>query len=101
MPSILKVHKGKLGPLNIISLKRQINTPVCKKRPSSLILDLLLKMCILAAGLHCSFFCGWVCWARQPSGWYAEPLIGLDLIGLDLIVLVLIGLDLKDLVLIG
>ena len=35
------------------------------------------------------------------TGWYAEPLIGLDLIGLDLIVSVLIGLDLIGLVLIG
>ena len=33
--------------------------------------------------------------------WYAEPLIRLDLIGLDLIVSVLIGLDLIGLVLIG
>ena len=35
------------------------------------------------------------------TGRYAEPLIGLDLIGLDLIVSVLIGLDLIGLVLIG
>ena len=73
MPSILKVHKGKLGPLNIISLKRQINTPVCKKRPSSLILDLLLKMYILAAGLHCSFFVVGFVGPGNPVGGMLNP----------------------------
>ena len=33
-------------------------------------------------------------YSDRRNGWYAEPLIGLDLIGLDLIVSVLICLDL-------